>query len=201
MLNWQSKSFLDYGAKQFITHVNPERPLQVVVAATCCLNAMLMQLDTYCSLTVVVLLLVSEDEKALGTCISCLTKLVGRLPSEELMAKLPSFLLVLFDAFDILNAEMVVFCLVEIYIVLGKPFAPYLGSLSSTQLRLVTIYANCICQVVVPLLVSEDEKALGTGINCLTKLVGRLPSEELMEKLPSFLLVLFDAFDNQNTEV
>jgi CLIP-associating protein 1/2 len=96
-----------------------------------------------------VLLLVSEDEKALGTCISCLTKLVGRLPSEELMAKLPSLLLVLFDAFDILNAEvrkMVVFCLVEIYIVLGKPFAPYLGSLSSTQLRLVTIYANCISQ-------------------------------------------------------
>ncbi|CAM6068689.1 unnamed protein product [Sphagnum tenellum] len=110
MLNWQSKSFLDYGAKQFITHVNPESPLQVVVAATCCLNAMLKQLNTYHSLTVCTTCtssvinfpLVSEDEKALGTCISCLTKLVGRLPSEELMAKLPSFLLVLFDAFDIL---------------------------------------------------------------------------------------------------
>jgi CLIP-associating protein 1/2 len=50
-------------------------------------------------------------------------------------------------------------------------------------------------------LVSEDGKALGTGINCLTQLVGRLPSEELMAKLPSFLLVLFDAFENQNTEV
>jgi hypothetical protein len=43
--------------------------------------------------------------------------------------------------------QTVVFCLVEIYIVLGKPFVPYLGSLSSTQLRLVTIYANCISQV------------------------------------------------------
>jgi len=106
-----------------------------------------MQLDTYCSLTAVVLLLVFEGEKAFGTCISWLTKLVGRLPSEELMAKLPSFLLVLFDAFDNQNTEMVVFCLVEIYIVLGKPFVPYLGSLSSTQLRLVTIYANCISQV------------------------------------------------------
>jgi CLIP-associating protein 1/2 len=65
------------------------------------------------------------------------------------MAKLPSFLLVLFDAFDNQNTEVwktVVFCLVEIYIVLGKPFAPYLGSLSSTELRLVTIYANCISQ-------------------------------------------------------
>jgi CLIP-associating protein 1/2 len=65
------------------------------------------------------------------------------------MEKLPSFLLVLLDAFDNQNAEvrkMVVFCLLEIYIVLGKPFVPYLGSLSSTQLGLVTISANCICQ-------------------------------------------------------
>ncbi|CAM6027395.1 unnamed protein product [Sphagnum balticum] len=122
---------------------------KVVVAADRCLNTVLMQLDTYRSLTVVVPLLVSEDEKALVICISCLTKLVGRLPSEELMAKLPSFLPVLFDAFGNQNAEVrktVVFCLVEIYIVLGKAFVPYLGSLSSTQLRLVTIYANRISQ-------------------------------------------------------
>jgi hypothetical protein len=32
---------------------------------------------------------------------------------------------------------------------------------------------------------------------CIEQLVGRLPSEELMAKLPSFLLALFDAFDNQ----
>jgi len=43
--------------------------------------------------------------------------------------------------------QTVVFCLVEIYILLGKPFGPYLRSLSSTQLQLVTIYANCISQV------------------------------------------------------
>jgi CLIP-associating protein 1/2 len=86
--------------------------LHVVVAANCCLNTVFMQLDTYHNLTVVVPLLVSEDEKALVTCISCLTKLIGRLPSEEFMAKLPSFLVVLFDAFDNRNAEvrkMVVF--------------------------------------------------------------------------------------------
>jgi CLIP-associating protein 1/2 len=44
--------------------------------------------------------------------------------------------------------QTVVFCLVDIYIVLGKAFLPYLGSLSSTQLRLVTIYANRISQVI-----------------------------------------------------
>jgi len=52
MLSWLWKSILDYGAKQFIRRVNPERLLQVVVAANCCLNTVLMQLDTYRSLTV-----------------------------------------------------------------------------------------------------------------------------------------------------
>jgi CLIP-associating protein 1/2 len=35
----------------------------------------------------------------------------------------------------------------------------------------------------------------------LNSFVGRLPSEELMAKLPSFLPVLFNAFGNQNAEV
>lgn len=115
----------------------------------------------------------------------CVYQLVGRLPPEDLMAQLPSFLPALFDAFgnqsaDVrkvsfflhvpcsefftlhpekflillfcfcwlnLRTQTVVFCLVDIYIVLGKAFLPYLGSLSSTQLRLVTIYANRISQV------------------------------------------------------
>ena len=42
--------------------------------------------------------------------------------------------------------QTVVFCLVDIYIMLGKAFVPYLEGLSSTQLRLVTIYANRISQ-------------------------------------------------------
>ncbi|RVW53562.1 CLIP-associated protein [Vitis vinifera] len=42
--------------------------------------------------------------------------------------------------------ETVVFCLVDIYIMLGKAFLPYLEGLNSTQLRLVTIYANRISQ-------------------------------------------------------
>ncbi|KAJ7292376.1 hypothetical protein O6H91_04G042000 [Diphasiastrum complanatum] len=65
------------------------------------------------------------------------------------MSQLPSFLPALFDAFGNQNADVrktVVFCLVDIYIILGKAFVPYLGSLSSTQLRLVTIYANRISQ-------------------------------------------------------
>ncbi|KAG0621726.1 hypothetical protein M758_3G044000 [Ceratodon purpureus] len=123
--------------------------LKVSAAADLCLNAVLTELDTYRCLSVVVPLLVSENEKTLVTCISCLTKLVSRLPPDELTSKLNSFLPMLFDAFGNQDADVrktVVFCLVEIYIVLGKSFVPYLGSLSSTQLRLVTIYANRISQ-------------------------------------------------------
>ncbi|KAL0370433.1 UNVERIFIED_CONTAM: CLIP-associated protein [Sesamum angustifolium] len=78
----------------------------------------------------------------------CLS-LVGRLSQEELMAQLPSFLPALFDAFGNQSADVrktVVFCLVDIYIMLGKAFLPYLEGLNSTQLRLVTIYANRISQ-------------------------------------------------------
>lgn len=42
--------------------------------------------------------------------------------------------------------QTVVFCLVDIYIMLGKAFLPYLQGLNSTQLKLVTIYANRISQ-------------------------------------------------------
>ncbi|XP_058101370.1 CLIP-associated protein-like isoform X2 [Magnolia sinica] len=114
-----------------------------------CLTVILSQYDPHRCLTVVVPLLVSEDEKTLVTSINCLTKLVGRLSQEELMAQLPSFLPALFDAFGNQSADVrktVVFCLVDIYIMLGKAFLPHLEGLNSTQLRLVTIYANRISQ-------------------------------------------------------
>ncbi|KAJ8534609.1 hypothetical protein K7X08_016337 [Anisodus acutangulus] len=114
-----------------------------------CLTMVLSQYDPLRCLSVVVPLLVTEDEKTLVTCINCLTKLVGRFSQEELMSQLPSFLPALFDAFGNQSADVrktVVFCLVDIYIMLGKAFLPYLEGLNSTQLRLVTIYANRISQ-------------------------------------------------------
>ncbi|CAN1269968.1 CLIP-associated protein [Linum perenne] len=98
---------------------------------------------------VIVPLLVTEDEKTLVTSISCLTKLVSRLSQEELMTQLSSFLPALFEAFNNQSADVrksVVFCLVDIYIMLGKSFLPYLEGLNSMQLKLVTIYANRISQ-------------------------------------------------------
>ncbi|MFS7930334.1 putative armadillo-like helical, CLASP domain, TOG domain-containing protein [Helianthus anomalus] len=114
-----------------------------------CLTVILSQHDPFRCLSVIVPLLVTEDEKTLVTGINCLTKLVGRLSQEELMGQLQSFLPALFDAFGNQSADVrktVVFCLVDIYIMLGKAFLPYLEGLNSTQLRLVTIYANRISQ-------------------------------------------------------
>ncbi|KAG5586906.1 hypothetical protein H5410_047340 [Solanum commersonii] len=114
-----------------------------------CLTTVLSQYDSFRCLSVVVPLLVTEDEKTLVTCINCLTKLVGRFTQEELMSQLSTFLPALFDAFGNQSADVrktVVFCLVDIYIMLGKAFLPYLEGLNSTQLRLVTIYANRISQ-------------------------------------------------------
>jgi CLIP-associating protein 1/2 len=132
-----------------LLHVTKDSVLKVANEAEHCLTVVLAQYDPFRCLSVIVPLLVNEDEKTLVTCINCLTKLVGRLSQDELMAQLSSFLPALFEAFGNQSADVrktVVFCLVDIYILLGKAFLPYLEGLNSTQLRLVTIYANRISQ-------------------------------------------------------
>ncbi|KAL0284199.1 UNVERIFIED_CONTAM: CLIP-associated protein [Sesamum angustifolium] len=132
-----------------LLHVTKDSVPKVSNNSERCLTILLSQYDPFRCLSVIVPSLVTEDEKTLITSINCLTKLVVRLSQEELMAQLPSFLPALFDAFGNQSADVrktVVFCLVDIYIMLGKPFLPYLEGLNSTQLRLVTIYANRISQ-------------------------------------------------------
>ncbi|KAL2510989.1 CLIP-associated protein [Abeliophyllum distichum] len=132
-----------------LLHVTKDGVPKVTGIAEHCLTIVLSQYDQFRCLSVIVPLLVTEDERTLVTCINCLTKLVGRLSREELMGQLPSFLPALFDAFGNQSADVrktVVFCLVDIYIMLGKGFLPYLEGLNCTQLRLVTIYANRISQ-------------------------------------------------------
>ncbi|KAJ0963664.1 hypothetical protein J5N97_028786 [Dioscorea zingiberensis] len=132
-----------------LLHATKDAVAKVSNEAHNCLTKVLAQYDPFRCLTVVVPLLVSDDEKTLVICINCLTKLVGRLSQEELMTQLPSFLPGLFGAFRNQSPDVrktVVFCLVDIYIMLGKAFLPYLEGLNSTQLRLVTIYANRISQ-------------------------------------------------------
>ncbi|XAR58694.1 hypothetical protein NMG60_11014186 [Bertholletia excelsa] len=132
-----------------LLHITKDMTAKVANEAEHCLTIVLSQYDPFRCLSVIIPLLVTEDEKTLVTCINCLTKIVGRLSQEELMGQLPAFLPALFEAFGNQSADVrktVVFCLVDIYIMLGKAFLPYLEGLNSTQLRLVTIYANRISQ-------------------------------------------------------
>uniref|UniRef100_A0A1J3HM77 CLIP-associated protein n=3 Tax=Noccaea TaxID=290573 RepID=A0A1J3HM77_NOCCA len=132
-----------------LLHVSKDSVPKVSSEAEQCLTTVLSQYDPFRCLSVIVPLLVTEDEKTLVACINCLTKLVGRLSQEELMDQLSSFLPAVFEAFGNQSADVrktVVFCLVDIYIMLGKAFLPFLEGLNSTQVRLVTIYANRISQ-------------------------------------------------------
>ncbi|CAN8257567.1 unnamed protein product [Cochlearia groenlandica] len=132
-----------------LLHVSKDTIPKISNEAEQCLTTVLSQYDPFRCLSVIVPLLVTEDEKTLVACINCLTKLVGRLSQEELTDQLSSFLPAVFEAFGNQSADVrktVVFCLVDIYIMLGKAFLPYLESLNSTQVRLVTIYANRISQ-------------------------------------------------------
>ncbi|KAL8139120.1 hypothetical protein V2J09_005121, partial [Rumex salicifolius] len=104
-----------------LLHNSKDSIPKVANEAESCLTIVLSQYDPFKSLSVVVPLLVTEDEKTLVTSINCLTKLVGRLSQEELMAQLPSFLPSLVDAFSNQSADV-------------------------RKLRLVTIYANRISQ-------------------------------------------------------
>ncbi|KAF8748083.1 hypothetical protein HU200_013062 [Digitaria exilis] len=132
-----------------LLHMTKDNVGKVSNEAHQCLYIVLAKYDPLRCLAIIVPLLASDDEKTLVVCINCLTKLVGRLSQEELVTQLPSFLPAVFDAFNNQSPDVrkaVVFCLVDIYIILGKEFVPYLEGLSTMQLRLVTIYANRISQ-------------------------------------------------------
>ncbi|URD82236.1 HEAT repeat family protein [Musa troglodytarum] len=99
---WTKKSEMEDSIEivtEKLLHVTKDVVAKVSNEANQCLNIILSQFDPFRFLSVIVPLLISDDEKTLVICINCLTKLVGRLPHEDLMKHLPSFLPALFDAF------------------------------------------------------------------------------------------------------
>ena len=74
-----------------------------------------------------------------------LSKLVTQLHAKLLLELMPSMCPGLFDAFKNPNADVrkaVVFCLVDIYMVLGDDFAPFLGDLNTSQV-VSLIFSPC----------------------------------------------------------
>jgi CLIP-associating protein 1/2 len=89
-----------------LLHVSKDTVPKVSTEAEQCLTTVLSQYDPFRCLSVIVPLLVTEDEKTLVACINCLTKLVGRLSQEELMDQLSSFLPAVFEAFGSQSADV-----------------------------------------------------------------------------------------------
>ncbi|XVF29197.1 hypothetical protein REPUB_Repub15cG0099500 [Reevesia pubescens] len=89
-----------------LLHIAKDAVSKVSIEAEKCLCIILSEYDPFRCLSVIVALSITEDEKALIICIKTLTKLVRRLSQEELLAQLPSFLPVLFDAFSNQSAEV-----------------------------------------------------------------------------------------------
>ncbi|KIY94798.1 hypothetical protein MNEG_13164, partial [Monoraphidium neglectum] len=84
------------------------------------------------------------DGDVLCAAIRCLQRAAARAPPDELMALAPGALLPgLFAAFQHPRPDVrkvVVFCLVEMWLHIGESLTPYLSSLSTSQLKLLTIY-------------------------------------------------------------
>ncbi|KAG8489060.1 hypothetical protein CXB51_017048 [Gossypium anomalum] len=89
-----------------LLHVTKDIVPKVSNEAENCLNTVMSQYDPFRCLSVIVPLLVTEDEKTLVICINCLTKLVGQLSQEDLMSLLPSFLPAIFEAFGNQSADV-----------------------------------------------------------------------------------------------
>ena len=86
-----------------------------------------------------------EPPPTLQLAVRLQSKLVGRFSAVQLLSILPQVLPPLFHAFKNQNADVrkaVVFSLVDMYLVLGEDLTPHLAELSTSQLKLVTIYIN-----------------------------------------------------------
>ncbi|KAL6635349.1 hypothetical protein ACP70R_028020 [Stipagrostis hirtigluma subsp. patula] len=132
-----------------LLHATKDTALKVVNQAHICLTTVVTQFDPLRCLGAIASQLASQDEKILIISINSLSKLVVRLSQENLMAHLSTFLPALLAAFEnhspyVRKAVMV--CLVDTYLKLGAAFLPYLESLDSAQLQLVTTYANRLSQ-------------------------------------------------------
>ena len=106
---------------------------------------LVLSLNRFRCLEVLRPIIATEDGKVLQVSIRMLSKLVMRFSKEDLLPRVSELLPGLYEAFKHPNADVrkaVVFCLVDMYLVMGDDFSPYLAELSTSQLKLVTIYIN-----------------------------------------------------------
>jgi len=118
---------------------------EVAVAAEEALEVLLSLSDAHRCMAVLVPVVMKEGPPTLQLAVRLQSKLVPRFSQLQLLAILPQVLPPLFEAFKNPNADVrkaVVFGLVDMYMVLGEQLTPHLAVLSTSQLKLVTIYIN-----------------------------------------------------------
>jgi len=121
--------------EQLVKRASPEQCLGILVSR-------LPVPETQCSGT-------AADGMVLQACIRNVGRAVACLPTAELMLRVPDLLPGLFESFRNISADVrkaVVFCLVDMYLVIGDQLMPLLSPLSTSQLKLVTIYVNRAAQ-------------------------------------------------------
>ncbi|KAL1495781.1 hypothetical protein AB1Y20_016643 [Prymnesium parvum] len=117
----------------------------VAMGAEEALELLLAASDAHRCMAVLVPVVMKEEPPTLQLAIRLTSKLVGRFTQLQLLSILPQILPPLFEAFKNPNADVrkaVVFCLVDMYMILGEQLTPHLTVLSTSQLKLVTIYIN-----------------------------------------------------------
>jgi len=147
LLRAQAKRF-----KAFTEHVllrllaaGRDTSREVALAAEEALELLLSLSDAHRCMAVLVPVVMKEAPPTLQLAVRLQSKLVPRFSQLQLLAILPQMLPPLFEAFKNPNADVrkaVVFCLVDMYMVLGEQLTPHLAVLSTSQLKLVTIYIN-----------------------------------------------------------
>lgn len=117
----------------------------VAMGAEEALELLLSASDAHRCMAVLVPVVMKEEPPTLQLAIRLQSRLVDRFTQLQLLSILPQILPPLFDAFKNPNADVrkaVVFCLVDMYMILGEQLTPHLTVLSTSQLKLVTIYIN-----------------------------------------------------------
>lgn len=147
MLRSQPTSFVDFIEVVMVKLLEKYRDStrEVCQAAEDALEQLISAVNPNRCVDTLIPLISSEGGAVLQASIRMLSKLVPMLPPMVLLEHVPQMCPGLFDAFKNPCADVrkaVVFCLVDIYMVLGDDFAPYLGELNTSQLKLVTIYIN-----------------------------------------------------------
>lgn len=118
---------------------------EVATAAEETIAILLSVSDAHRCMAVLVPVVMKESPPTLQLAVRMQSKLVARFSQLQLLSILPQVLPPLFEAFKNPNADVrkaVVFCLVDMFMVLGEQLTPHLAVLSTSQLKLVTIYIN-----------------------------------------------------------